>query len=353
MQQLIDKEFPGENIKYQRIPCGKCIGCRLDYSKNWATRCVLEASQWEHNWFITLTYDEDHLPKWENGEYCDKNGLTWIDETNEWQGYLKPEDMTLFLKRLRKYYKDHFDIPATIPDQLKDLPKEELPLEYQGIRFFYCGEYGGAPHPLYKDRVTGQITYSQGFRPHYHVIFFNLPIPLNELQLDKESSKSGKQQFKCKFIEDIWGKGRIRISEVNWQTCAYTARYITKKVTGEPAAAHYGRMGQTPEFVRMSRMPGIARQYYELHKDEIYNLDEIVMKLTGEKSLAIKPPKYYDKLYDIEYPNRMAEIKDIRRTNAEEAAKVKASTTTLTQLKQLNIEEDIKRDQLKKLKRDL
>ena len=224
---------------------------------------------------------------------------------------------------------------------------------HQNIRYFYCGEYGGPPHPLYKDRTTGELVMSQGFRPHYHVIFFNLPIPTELLELDKESSKSGKQQFKCKFIEDIWGKGRVRISEVNWQTCAYTARYITKKVTGEPAAAHYGRMGQTPEFVRMSRMPGIARDYYELHKDEIYNCDEIVMKLTGERSLAIKPPKYYDKLYDIEYPDKMQSIKDIRRTNAEEAAKVKASTTSLSQLKQLNIEEDIKRDQLKKLKRDL
>lgn len=333
MQKIVDNEFPEENIRYERIPCGKCIGCRLDYSKNWATRCVLEASMWEHNWFITLTYDKDHLPKHENGEFTDHNGLTWTDDTNSWQGYLKPNDMTLFLKRLRKHWSTHF--------------------QHQNIRFFYCGEYGGAPHPLYKDRTTGEMIYSEGFRPHYHVIFFNLPIPIGLMELDKEKSKSGMQQFKCKLIEDIWGKGRVRISEVNWQTCAYTARYITKKVTGEPAAAHYGLMGQTPEFVRMSRMPGIARDYYEIHKDEIYNLDEIVMKLTGEKSLSIKPPKYYDKLYDIEYPDDMQRIKEIRKTNAEEAAKVKASTTTLTQLKQLNIEEDIKRDKLKKLKREL
>jgi len=288
---------------------------------------------WEHNWFVTLTYDEENLPRHENGEFTDKNGLTWTDDNNSWEGYLKERDVTLFLKKLRKYYETHY--------------------QHQGIRYFYCGEYGGAPHPLYKERTTGKLIYSKGFRPHYHIIFFNLPIPIGLMQLDKESSKSGKQQFIVKYLEDLWGKGRVRVSEVNWQTCAYTARYITKKVTGEPAAAHYGIMGQTPEFVRMSRMPGIARDYYELHKDEIYNLDEIIMKLTGERSLSIKPPKYYDKLYDIEYPDNMQRIKEIRRTNAEEAQKVKASNTTLSQLKQLKIEEDIQKEKVRKLRRDL
>ena len=44
------------------ISCGQCIGCRLDYSRTWADRCLLEAQDWEHNAFITLTYDPEHLP---------------------------------------------------------------------------------------------------------------------------------------------------------------------------------------------------------------------------------------------------------------------------------------------------
>ena len=44
------------------IPCGKCLGCRLDYAKQWANRCQMEAKKHDHNFFITLTYDDDNLP---------------------------------------------------------------------------------------------------------------------------------------------------------------------------------------------------------------------------------------------------------------------------------------------------
>ena len=44
------------------IPCGRCIGCKLDYSRQWANRCSLEATQWQNNYFITLTYANEYLP---------------------------------------------------------------------------------------------------------------------------------------------------------------------------------------------------------------------------------------------------------------------------------------------------
>ena len=97
--------------KVQNVPCGHCIGCRLDKARDWATRCMLEASLYEENYFITLTYDNDHLPK---------------------NGKISKRDIQLFNKRLRKEYGD-------------------------GIRFFLCGEYG----ETFK-------------RPHYHGIYFNL-----------------------------------------------------------------------------------------------------------------------------------------------------------------------------------
>lgn len=96
------------------IPCGKCIGCRLEYSKKWAIRCVHEAAMWENNIFLTLTYDDDHLPQGDDGPTLVKR------------------DFQLFMKRLRKKYG-------------------------KGIRFYGCGEYG-----------------EKYQRPHYHVIIFNL-----------------------------------------------------------------------------------------------------------------------------------------------------------------------------------
>lgn len=45
------------------IPCGQCIGCRLEKSRQWAIRCVHEASLYENNCFITLTYSPENLPE--------------------------------------------------------------------------------------------------------------------------------------------------------------------------------------------------------------------------------------------------------------------------------------------------
>lgn len=79
--------------KEVQIPCGQCVGCRLERSRQWAMRCVHEASLYEQNAFVTLTYDEDHVA-----------GLDY-------------EDFQKFMKRLRKHYP-------------------------QKIRFYMCGEYG-------------------------------------------------------------------------------------------------------------------------------------------------------------------------------------------------------------------
>ena len=50
------------NCREATIPCGHCIGCRIERQNAWAFRCMAEASMHEHNWFATLTYDEEHCP---------------------------------------------------------------------------------------------------------------------------------------------------------------------------------------------------------------------------------------------------------------------------------------------------
>jgi hypothetical protein len=292
--------------EYIKIPCTKCYGCRIDSSKQWATRCVLEANEWKENWFITLTYDDDHLPP--------KKIINYQGEEYLFEHYLEPEDLTVFNNSLRRHWLRKYG--------------------HDNIRFFACGEYG----ELYG-------------RPHFHGIYFNLPIPPNELRWWKNTS-DGNQLFTCDEIEKIWGKGMVRIGHVTWSTCAYTARYIMKKFKGPEAEHHYCQIGKTPEFTRMSRMPGIARNWYEQNKNKIYDLDEIIMKTTGEKVHAIKPPKYYDKLYDIEYPERMQEIKEIRKNNMIQKQKVKNLTTTMPELEQLKVEESSLRERTKILTRD-
>ena len=75
------------------IPCGKCLGCRLDYSRTWADRMMLELDHSKKAIFVTLTYNEEHVPVLE------------ADDEGNFFGYtLFKRDLQLFFKRLRKYF---------------------------------------------------------------------------------------------------------------------------------------------------------------------------------------------------------------------------------------------------------
>ena len=236
------------------LPCGQCVGCRLDYSRQWALRCMLESKQWKDNIFLTLTYDDEHLKS----------------------PSLIPDDLTKFMKDLRRQWKYHYDIDE--------------------IRFFACGEYG----ELYT-------------RPHFHIILFNCPVPDKQLF----NTFRGIRYYVSEHIAKIWNKGFITIGEVTFESCAYVARYVMKKQKGKGSAEYYSDLGVIPEFVRMSRRPGIAREWYEENKDRIYDTDEIFLSDGKGKLRKLKPARYFDKLYDHYKPEQLEEVKNRRRVAGE------------------------------------
>lgn len=244
--------------EYIDIPCGKCIGCRLDYSREWALRCVLESYYHKKTYFLTITYDDEHVP---HSSYVD-------DFSGEVKDILtlNPQDFTLFMKRLRYYYSQKYD---------------------NEIRFYACGEYG-----------------SKTLRPHYHAIVFGLNV--SDLKLVKQSG-TGNNLYESELVNKAWNKGYVLLSESNFDTCAYTARYVMKKRKGKDAD-EYEKFNIEPEFVRMSRMPGIATQYYLDHMDEIYKFDEIILK-DGKK---FKPPHFFDKMYEKDNPEDWQRVLDSR-----------------------------------------
>lgn len=293
----------------QIIPCGKCIGCRLEYSKQWATKGLYEAECYENNWFLTITYDQEHLPAADTmidpktGEELGENPF----------GSLKEKELTDFIKRLRIHYERKYN--------------------HTGIRYMACGEYG-----------------DKGNRPHYHMIAFNLPIPIERLRFH-EYNENYEAMYRCEELEDIWGKGMIVAAEVNWNTCAYVARYITKKVGIPTQKDYYQCLGIQPEFFRMSRRPGIGRTYYDEHKKEIYEKDQLIIQKYGGGTMKVKPPKYYDKLYDLEYPEEYEKIKKERKKQTELINNIKYRQTTLYKKNQLKAEEETKEAKAKSLKR--
>lgn len=235
-----------------QLPCGQCVGCRLERSRQWAIRCAHEASLYADNCFITLTYNDDHLPP-------DRS--------------LQIDHFQKFMKRLRKKFGE-------------------------GIRFYHCGEYG------------------ENFgRPHYHACLFNFDFPNKTLW--KENN--GQLLYRSKDLEKLWTFGYSSIGSVTFESAAYVARYIMKKINGDQAESHYiwidpetGEIHKRkPEYTTMSRRPGIAKDWFKKFSSDVYPDDFIVMR--GKK---MRPPKFYDSQFEILSPGEYEKIKNTRKRNS-------------------------------------
>lgn len=230
------------------VPCGNCIGCRLEKSRQWSVRCMHESKSHKQNSFVTLTYNQDNLPS---------------------DGSISKTHIQLFLKRLRDKYGE--------------------------LRYLLCGEYG--------DLLS---------RPHYHAIIFGIEFD------DKKYHKTenGNKVYTSEILQKLWGKGYCLIGSVTEQSTGYVARYVTKKITGKKAEEHYSQLH--PEFLMMSLKPGIGKKWLlENHKD-VYPHDYVMIR----PGVKCSPPKYYDTLYEKEFPEKFKLIKQKRK----ETAKLKQET---------------------------
>lgn len=143
--------------------------------------------------------------------------------------------------------------------------------------------------------------------------------------------------------------GFVTVQPVTWECCAYTARYITKKLNG-PQGEFYTQFNIDPPFTLCSRKPGIGRQYYDDHPD-LYDHDFIhVSTSTGGKKF--RPPRYYHKLFDVDYPEKSAELRETRKRMAEYQKQLKMEKTDLSYLEYLAVEESSLNDRIKSLKRE-
>lgn len=309
---------------YVQIPCGQCIGCRMKYAEEWATRLMLELPYHDSAFFVTLTYDDFHLV---NG--CTFRGKEQLEEERCLSYYpdertgeavpcysLRKRDFQLFMKRLRRQFVRYDDEGNLIP-----------------IRFYMCGEYGGKTH-----------------RPHFHAIIFGLK--LDDLVPYKKNAL-GQTLYNSESFQKIWSDdngpiGYAVLAEVSWESCAYVSRYVMKKQKGEKATV-YDDFNLQPEFTLMSRDPGIAYQYFEDHP-EIYDFDQInISTLKGGRT--VKPPKYFDRIFDDIDSGRFEEVKANRREVAEAITACKMAQTSLPYLEMLAVEEATRKQKVKSLQR--
>ena len=253
------------------LPCGQCIGCRLDKSRSWANRMMMELKYHQSAFFITLTYDDEHLPM--TYYHTDDDGV--IDEAYQ-VGTLVKSDLQKFMKRLRRYQEYHYG--------------------NKDVMFYACGEYGSHTH-----------------RPHYHLIVYD--VIFDDLKKFGRSRAGNFQYYSSETLSKLWPYGFHGISYVSWETCAYVARYVTKKLYGD-AADFYDYFNIVPEFSAMSTKPAIGLRYYEEHKEDIYEFDKLIFS-TPQGNVNCRPPAYFDRKYDIEYPEQMQDIKLVRKRSAQ------------------------------------
>lgn len=247
------------------LPCGQCIGCRLERSRQWAMRVMHEAAMHEDNCFITLTYDDEHLPE---------------------DGSLNKKHYQDFMKRLRRRF------------------------EPRKIRFFHCGEYG-----------------SNFGRPHYHACLFNCDFP--DKRFLRQAGDSSL--YESDLLAEIWGHGFVTLGDVTFESAAYVARYVMKKVTGDDAAEHYKAVDKEtgeikmnddgsiflyqPEYLTMSLKPGIGAGWFQKFTDDVFPSDEVIVR--GHPS---RPPRYYADMYENMEPEAHKQLKQRRLNKAAEYA---------------------------------
>ena len=244
------------------VACGRCIGCRLDYSRKWADRMMLELEEAKKGIFVTLTYDNENLPVSEyedtglrnitDKELIKKEGLVFDGDT-----WLKPKYGTLdkkhcqdFMKRVRRHW-----------PEIK-------------IRFFLSGEYG--------ENGTQ--------RPHYHVILFGIGLADLGKLVQFGRNEIGQNYYLSPEMEERWPFGHVLVADVSWQTCAYVARYVVKKLSG-PMSVEYAKKNRIKEFCLMSRKPGIGADYLRKHPDCLDLMNINISTPEGGRKISV--PKYY------------------------------------------------------------
>lgn len=199
-----------------RIPCGQCINCRLERSRCWACRVLHECQMHEFNSFVTLTYDDAHLP----------------DDAS-----LHYSHFQLFMRRLRRKF-----------------PK---------CRFYMAGEYGEK--------------YS---RPHFHACLFGVHFEDRVFLRNLSSgfpiydSALLKQLWPYGYVSigDVTFESAAYVARYCVKVLTNPgAEFVVDSDTGE-------LFERRREFTKMSLKPGIGANWFSKYKSEVYPLDRVVVQ---------------------------------------------------------------------------
>lgn len=216
--------------KVMTVPCGQCIGCRIDRTRMWALRCSHESKMHQNNCFITLTYDKQHLP----------------------------EDTGLVKKHLQDFFR-------------------RLRKSHGTFRYFAAGEYGERDN-----------------RPHYHAIIFGLDFAEDRkfFKTTPQGHKLFISKTLTETWQNGHATVASFSYSTASYTARYVLKKVTGKdapefyqrlniVTGELVPV-------LPEFSLMSLKPGIGATWYDKFKKDAFPSDFLIHE--GKKHTV---PRFY------------------------------------------------------------
>lgn len=213
------------------LPCGTCMGCRIERARQWAVRCMHEAQMWAENSFVTLTFDNEHLP--------DDYGV-------------HVRDLQLFFKKLRKL------------------------LHPKRIRFFACGEYG-----------------DENLRPHYHALIFNHEFPQKTFWSERNGKKQYRSpQLDALWPQGLATFGDVEYQSARYVAEYSNKKIGGDKATDHYTRIHpitHKISVVSPEFAVMSRRPGIGQLWFQRFSSDVFPSDNIIVD--GRKQSSTR---YYD-----------------------------------------------------------
>lgn len=235
--------------------------------------------------FLTLTLNDENLP----GKYFTGQ----LDENLNpvYAGTLEKRQLQLFLKRLRQHILRNYPKSKTEPTKGKPpfplnatenrfdkFPRAKNKIKITPFRYYMCGEYG----EKYR-------------RPHYHICIFGYEFADRTYW---RKSPSGEKLYRSKTLEKLWPLGHSTIGDVTFESAAYVARYVMKKVNGEKQKKHYevidkdtGEIKEIiPEYNDMSRRPGLGTNWIKKYTADVYPQGRVIVR--GKPSNA---PRFYDK----------------------------------------------------------
>lgn len=271
--KIPDSEETGD---WFEIPCGVCEGCRKQQAYDWTQRAVAELVYYNCSCFVTLTYDDRHVPLNCNGA-----------------GTLVYNHFQKFMKRLRKAH-PHLD-----------------------LRYFACGEYG-----------------SHTMRPHFHAVIYGYDFP--DRQFLKFSGK-GSMLYTSEELSKLWKDGFVTVGDVTPASCGYVAGYIASKI-GKFSRLKYESLDLTPPKIFASKRPALGLRWFEENLDKYYQTDVQFIR-TDMGSFKIGLPRYFKKKLEILSPELYAHVKDTNCYKSELIKSSKLLQTDKSYLESLKVQE--------------